>query len=194
MSRRVDSAAHRPLQIWAQDLRRARILRRYRRRWACALAAGGALVGWTIARPPLPRLVWNASASAPIGLYAVTPGAPIGVGDMVVAWPPSAVRRLASVRAYLPATVPLVKRVAAGPGDRTCAAGAVITIDGEAVVRRARADRLGRFMPFWSGCRSLHAGQYLLLMRGVPASFDGRYFGITSGSDVIGRARLLWAR
>jgi len=27
-----------------------------------------------------------------------------------------------------------------------------------------------------------------------PASFDGRYFGVTRGDDVLGRAELLWAR
>src|SRR3546814_1556457 len=46
---------------------------------------GITLLGLTMAFPPAPRLVWNASASAPIGLYAVTPGAPVGPGDMVIA-------------------------------------------------------------------------------------------------------------
>jgi len=33
-----------------------------------------------------------------------------------------------------------------------------------------------------------------LLMARSPASFDGRYFGPTSRSDIVGKATLLWAR
>src|SRR4051794_27623250 len=80
--------------------------------------------------PPPPRLVWNASPSAPIGLYAVSPGADFGTGNMVIAWPPANVRLLAESRRYLPLGVPLVKRVAAGPGDQVCASGTAITING----------------------------------------------------------------
>ena len=36
----------------------------------------GVALGATIAVPPHPRLVWNTSASAPVGLYRVTPDAP----------------------------------------------------------------------------------------------------------------------
>ncbi len=194
MNRRIDSDGDRPLVAWGRALRRKRLARRRRLGWTCFVAIGTAPVGVTIARPPLPRLVWNASASAPVGLYAVSPGAPISVGDMVIAWPPPAARRLAAARAYLPAGVPLVKRVAAGPGDRICAAGDAITINGVAVTNRARTDGQGRPMPSWSDCRWLHAGDYLLLMRDVPTSFDGRYFGVTEASQIIGPATLLWAR
>ena len=113
---------------------------------------------------------------------------------MIVAWPPPTARRLANARGYLPAGVPLVKRVAAGSGDRVCATGAVVFVDGEAVATRASIDGRGRSMPSWSGCGRLRGGQYLLLMRGVPASFDGRYFGVTGASQIIGRATPLWLR
>ena len=63
-------------------------------------------------------LVWNASASAPVGLYRVEPHAPVRRRDMVVAWLPRGARLLAASRHYLPANVPLVKRVAAVAGDR----------------------------------------------------------------------------
>ena len=194
VKRRVDSDGDRPLVAWGEAIRRERSGRRRRWRWTCSVAIGTALVGVTVARRPLPRLVWNVSASAPVGLYAVSPGAPISVGDMVIAWPPPAARRLAAARGYLPASVPLVKRVAAGPGNRICAVGDAITIDGLAVTFRARIDGHGRAMPSWSGCRWLHGGDYLLLMRGVPTSFDGRCFGVTEASQIIGRAKLLWPR
>lgn len=37
--------------------------------------------------PPAPRLVWNATASAPIGLYGVLPGVAPARGEMVIACP-----------------------------------------------------------------------------------------------------------
>jgi type IV secretory pathway protease TraF len=49
-------------------------------------------------------------------------------------------------------------------------------------------------MKGWSGCVRLRGRQLFLLMAGSPASFDGRYFGVTEGGLVVGRARLLWPR
>src|SRR5690348_16293175 len=71
---------------------------------------------------PSRRLVWNASASAPIGLYWRVDGRPER-GDLVLAWAPIWARRLADERHYLPLSVPLVKRVAAISGDVVCATG-----------------------------------------------------------------------
>ena len=38
---------------------------------------------------PAPKLLWNASASVPIGLYAVRRALPLHVGELVVVAPPS---------------------------------------------------------------------------------------------------------
>jgi type IV secretory pathway protease TraF len=111
---------------------------------------------------------------------------------MVVARLPEPIRSLAAERRYLPANVPLVKRVAAASGDRLCARGSEIRINGRLVATRLGRDRLGRPMPWWSGCRRLEAGEIFLLMD-RPLSFDGRYFGIIGKSDVVGRAGLLRA-
>lgn len=162
------------------------------RRWTyggyllCLVVIGSAIA------PPTPRLVWNASASAPLGLYRVSPATVPRRGDMALARVPLAYRRLAAVRHYLPENVPLVKRVAGSSGDRVCAAGALLTVNGTIVARRLSHDQHGRAMPRWRGCRVLRAGEYLLLMVERPDSFDGRYFGVTSGADMIGQARLLW--
>ena len=147
----------------------------------------------TTTAPPRPRLVWNASASAPVGLYAV--GAPehLDVGDMVIAWTPEPARMLAARRHYLPANLPLVKRIAAAAGDRVCAGKYSVRINGRLAAARLAEDRNGRALPAWSGCRTLGSEEYLLLMDRAE-SFDGRYFGVTSGSDVIGRAWALWVR
>jgi type IV secretory pathway protease TraF len=101
---------------------------------------------------------------------------------------------MAAQRRYIPANVPLVKRVAAVAGDEVCALGQEIFVNGKWVVERRIADSKGRPMKWWSGCVRLRGGQLFLLMSDSPASFDGRYFGVTEGGLVVGKARLLWAR
>ncbi|WP_230463172.1 conjugative transfer signal peptidase TraF [Sphingobium sp. Cam5-1] len=187
-----------PLFAWekeqrAQRQRMARVRRKWLRR-TVLLGIGMAALGLTIAQPPLPRLVWNASASAPIGLYAVSPGTAPGRGDMVIAWPPAAARQLAAHRRYLPANVPLVKRVVAVAGDTICGTDRTVTVNGRPVALRRAADAAGRPLPAWQGCIRLAPGMVFLLMAETPDSFDGRYFGPTSARDVIGRAIPLWLR
>ena len=166
-----------------------------RRRVRCGIALGAlaAAVAATIVLPPRPLLVWNASASAPTGLYRVG-GADVAAGDMVIAWPPAAARDFAARRRYLPANVPLVKRVAAEPGDRVCALGQEVFVNGRWVAERLVRDAVGRPMPWWSGCVTLRSGATFLLMADSAASFDGRYFGPTERNDIVGKATLLWAR
>lgn len=101
---------------------------------------------------------------------------------------------MAARRHYIPANVPLVKRVAAGPGDEVCAQGQDISINGQRVTHRQIRDGQNRIMPAWQGCLRLRGRQYFLMMSGHPASFDGRYFGLTDEHLLLGKARLLWAR
>lgn len=163
------------------------------RGYVLAGLSGAALVA--LAAPlvlaPVPRLVWNASASAPVGLWRITPGAPVRVGDQVLAQPPPAARRLAAQRRYLPANVPMIKAVAAVSGDKVCAAGAWVTVNDRPAALRRTADRKGRKLPWWRGCARLTDGAVLLL-NPAPDSFDGRYFGPVSQGAVIGRATPLW--
>lgn len=161
------------------------------RAFSLALSMLGCALCVTIAVPPAPRLVWNVSASAPRGLYLVGDPRGVGVGDMVIARVPVRWRQLAAVRRYLPANVPLVKRVAARAGDRVCTSGRRVLINGRPIAERLAVDRAGRPMPWWKGCTVLAAGTLFLLMDD-PASFDGRYFGLTTRGDIVGRARLIW--
>jgi len=187
-----------PLFAWEKHQRaeRQRIarVRRMRLHRAALLGFGIAALGATIARQPLPRLVWNASASAPIGLYAVSPGTAPGRGDMVIAWPPATARQLAAHRHYLPANVPLVKRVVAAAGDTVCAVDRSVTVNGRLAAPRRIVDAAGRPLPAWQGCIRLTQGMVFLLMTETPDSFDGRYFGPTAARDVIGKATPLWLR
>ncbi len=162
--------------------------------WSIALGGlAGALVS-TLLIEPRPWLVWNVSASAPVGLYAVGDAAPLARGDMVIARVPGEFRMMAARRHYLPANVPLVKRVAAASGDEVCAIGARVMVNGQLVARRLDRDGAGRPMPWWSGCAELRPGEFFLLMTDSAASLDGRYFGVTGAGDIVGKARLLWRR
>jgi len=173
-----------------QAKRRRRVRRRPRKVLALTLFGLGLIGLATLARPA-PWLVWNASASAPIGLYRVLPGKPIR-GDLVLVRTPSSVRQLAAERGYLPQNVPLVKRVAALDGDIVCAADDVISVNGRVVAERLARDRLGRPLPAWTGCHLLDDGEVFLLMEGVSDSFDGRYFGPVRRAAIIGRLAPLW--
>lgn len=194
MKRYSESPKLRSLLDWGAELRLPNARRCYRHRTLTTALIASAVCVAPMAVTPAPRLVWNASASAPPGLYVVAPHVPVHSGDMVIANPPPAARRLAAERRYLPEDVPLVKRIAAGPGDVVCATGTEIHIDGRLAARRLFTDPRGRTLPWWTGCERLVAGRYLLLMTAVPTSFDGRYFGPTSARDIIGRAWLLWRR
>ena len=191
MTRRPDRSRNLPLLEWGDQLRQAKRERRNLGRRVAVIGAVITLVGLTIAFPPAPRFVWNASASAPIGLYAVTPGATVEPGDMVIARIPDPSRMMAAERRYIPANVPLVKRVAAVAGDEVCALGREIFVNGTWVVERRVSDAKGRPMPWWSGCVRLRGRQLFLLMADSPGSFDGRYFGVTEGGLIVGKARLL---
>ncbi|MBB5987857.1 S26 family signal peptidase [Sphingobium lignivorans] len=193
MSGRRQAGGEAQLLAWGDALRVAKLRRRRLKIRMAVAAIGMAIVLGSAVFPPAPRLVWNASASAPIGLYAVSPGGLAEPGDMVIARVPEPYRRLAATRRYLPINVPLVKRVKAAAGDEVCALGQEIFVNGRWIAERLVADGAGRRMPLWSGCVRLRGRQVFLLMD-AQASFDGRYFGVTEGDDIIGKARLLWAR
>ena len=194
MNKLSHSGAELPLSAGGNALRERKRRCRMLGIRAAFLGSGIVLLGATALCPPAPRLVWNATASAPTGLYAVTRGVPIGRGDMVIARVPDPWRMLAARRRYIPANVPLVKHVAGAAGDEVCALGSQLFVNGKWAADRRAADAMGRPMPWWFGCVTLRGQQLLLLMMNSPASFDGRYFGVTSGAQVVGKARLLWAR
>jgi conjugative transfer signal peptidase TraF len=153
------------------------------------------LIALAISASPVstPRLVWNASASVPIGFYWRVAGGP-SKGDLALARAPLWARRLAAERGYLPFNVPILKRVTAAAGEVVCASGDAISIDGRVVAHRRTSDGMGRPLPHWQGCKTLGVGEVFLLMEGAAGSFDGRYFGVTERRDIIGRLVPLWTR
>jgi conjugative transfer signal peptidase TraF len=166
-----------------------------RRRAVLALAVLGlGLAGFSSFTRPVPLIIYNGSASAPLGFYRVLPVSPIQRGGLVLVKTPESVRTLAAERHYLPFNVDLIKRVVALDGDRVCAFEGIVSINGQAVAKQLEADSKGRPLPRWKGCRTLGTNDVFLLMESVPDSFDSRYFGPVQVSSVVGRLTPLWLR
>jgi len=142
-------------------------------------------------RHPSPFLVWNASASAPIGLYRVQSIRTLSPGELVVIRPPEPLAAFLAGRGYLPEGVPLLKHVAAVRGQTVCRRDAVVVIDGVTAASAGAADHIGRPLPSWHGCRVLREREVFVL--NSPAdSLDSRYFGALPMFSIIGRAVPLW--
>lgn len=139
-----------------------------------------------------PKLIWNASASVPVGLYAVQPARTLHVTELVVVRPPEPLASFLAERGYLPKGVPLLKRVLALPGQAVCRTDRTITVDGIAMGDALDRDRRGRSLPVWQGCRTIAQGSIFLMNWQSEDSLDSRYFGPLSTAAIVGRAEPLW--
>ena len=142
--------------------------------------------------PVAPKLIWNASASLPIGLYTIAPAQHLEVTDLVAVDPPEPLASFLAEHRYLPRGVPLLKRVAGLPGQQVCRRGAHVTVDGIDMGDALARDRAGRVLPSWQGCRRIADGEVFLMNWAAPDSMDGRYFGPLATNTIIGRAIPLW--
>lgn len=158
---------------------------------ASAGAALSLLLVPAIHRPQL-RLLWNASASVPLGLYRIEPETAPRVGDLVAVRPSPALGRFMAERRYVEANALLIKPVAAASGATVCRIGARVTIDARIVVSALPHDRFQRPLPTWSGCGRLRADQLFLIAPAHQDSFDSRYFGPVDERRIVGRAVPVW--
>ena len=158
--------------------------------FAAALATMS--VGYPALTPMPTRLMWNASASAPIGFYTIDFDGPFEVTDLVAVDAPEPFATFLATRGYLPKGVPLLKRVLGTSGQTVCRSNLTITVDGIDVGAALEQDRIGRDLPVWQGCRRIHTGEVFLMNWEVRDSLDGRYFGLTSTDQIIGHAVPLW--
>jgi len=143
---------------------------------------------------PRPRLIWNASASAPIGLYALHRTDDPPLGALVAVLPPARLAEWMAERHYLPKKVPLLKHVVAKAGQRICRIGGTITVDGAALGKAHKRDSQARGLPVWRGCRTLGHGKLFLMNPTVSDSLDSRYFGPLPASTLLGQATPLLTR
>ena len=147
-----------------------------------------------LAIPHRVHLVYNPSDSVPRGWYRIEPADALQVGSIVLARLPAPAATLAAQRGYLPAGIPLLKRVGAVAPQRVCMEGESVRIDDVTVGTVMRADGQGRPLQAWPQCRRLVRGELFLLSSTNPASFDSRYFGPIAAANVIGRAQAIWTR
>lgn len=146
---------------------------------------------------PAKKLIWNASASVPIGLYRIVPldvskGDQLDVTDLAVVMPPDDLAGFLDERRYMSKGLPLLKRVLALAGTEVCRNGAEISAYGMTYGQARERDGQGRSLPAWQGCRKIVGGEAFFMNWDSPDSFDSRYFGPLPLSTVVGRAIPLW--
>ena len=146
----------------------------------------------TIAAKPVPRYIWNASGSVPIGLYRLHPTGRLAVSQLVAVQSPEPLATFLADRRYLPRGIPLLKRVLALPGQTACRDHLAITVDNIEMGAARAHDRSGRPLPIWEGCHVIAGGEVFLMNWQSADSFDGRYFGVLPTSAIIGTAEPLW--
>lgn len=161
-------------------------------KWAMAtfIASSAIAVSTWVDAPT--KLIWNASASTPIGFYSVEPAGRLEVTDLVAVDAPEPIASFLADGGYLPRDTPLLKRVLGLPGQTVCRTGLRITVDELEMGTALERDRIGRPLPDWQGCRVIADGEIFLMNWEVSDSLDGRYFGPIPASSVIGRALPLW--
>ncbi len=166
---------------------------------AMSATLGLAALAWAAFVKPPARVVYNVTDSVPVGWYRIEPvldsaSSPphaLHVDSIVLTRLPAEPAALAAQRGYLPSHIPLLKRVGAVPPQHVCILDGIVRIDGVPSAAVLRADRWGRVLPDWHGCRALRDGEIFLLSNTNPASFDSRYFGPVAASSVIGLAQPL---
>lgn len=160
--------------------------------WTAVAAAATALTILPAAMPMPLALLWNATASTPVGLYRLQAPGALHDGELVALMPPAPIASFLARGGFLPCGVPLLKHIVALPGQTVCRVGDTVTIDGKAAGVALDSDHLGRPLPRWSGCRTLIQGQVFLMNPAVPDSLDGRYFGSIPASSIVGQAIPVW--
>jgi conjugative transfer signal peptidase TraF len=132
-----------------------------------------------------PWLLANTTPSEPPGLYMRTSQPPAAGRLIAFRAPPAAFPYADRRLGYLHRT-PVLKTIAAGPGDQVCTHGGRLTINGRDRAAITPVDRFGVALPHWEGCRPLVAGELFVFSNRVPNSFDSRYFGPVQQDRILG--------
>ncbi len=175
------------------------------RRVVAGLAVCAAAAVVTAAAFPLPPyhmpLRLNLTPSLPAGFYAVSyTGVRLSANQTVLVCLPGETARLARERGYIgrgdcpDGSEPLLKRIAAIPGDTVTVSADGIAVNGAMIPNTAplRRDSAGRTLAAMPpGRYPVKPGAYWLIANADPRSFDSRYYGPLSAASVIGDARPL---
>lgn len=132
----------------------------------------------------------NASPSEPEGLYLRTSDGPT-VGRLVTFMAPALASPYVDRHLTYLRTTPVLKALAAGPGNLVCTRSGRLVIDGQDKAPVMAKDPRGVQLPRWNGCRRLGAGEWFAYSNRVPNSFDSRYYGPIRTDQVIAAYRPL---
>jgi conjugative transfer signal peptidase TraF len=157
-----------------------------------AMLAGAAAIIAPTGLETTPLYVWNSSDSVPIGLYRLRPADNLFVTELIVVQPPEPLATFLDLNGYLPAGVPMLKRVLALPGQTVCRSGLMVSVDAIEMGEARALDGRGRPLPKWYGCRVVGERELFVMNWQSINSLDGRYFGFLPTSAVIGRALPVW--
>lgn len=165
-------------------------------RWPVLAAMSGALAATAFVSMSTsdPVLVWNRTASAPMGLYMRQDWReerPLTPGTRVLLGPESRAGRWIIEQGFAGNGWPIIKTVRAIPGDEICREDAVVSINSMPVATAISVTSSGIALPVWEGCRRLQADEFFLL-NDHPRSLDGRYFGPAGTEEIIGLSKPIW--
>lgn len=160
-----------------------------------ALVAGAATICAGIGAA---GLTFNHSNSLPVGIWRVRQE-PVHRGAVVLVCPDNGPMFQAALKSrYIDpgrcngGFAPLLKPVAAVPGDRVVVADSGVTVNGVPIANSALkpVDGAGRLLPRHQiGAHVVRSGEVWLISDYNPYSFDSRYFGPIGASRIRGVAR-----
>ena len=131
--------------------------------------------------------VLNLSLSMPSGVYRISPVSELQRGMLVLFRLPRGVREPLAERAWLK-DMPLLKPVAALPGDAVCV-NRRVTVNGQEFGEVSVSDSSGKPLSSVKGCYTVSRDMFLPLSTHSKRSFDGRYFGEIRQYLILGQAR-----
>ena len=163
---------------------------------AAATCGGLALaVGLALATAELAGLRYNSTPSVPLGLYREA-DRPAGRGSLVFFCLDEARARFALGRGYVKpgrdcpgGTSPLLKSIAAIPGDHVVVEAGGVTVNGNPARNSAPRprDSAGRPLAAADG-GEVPPGTVWILSEHSPASYDSRYFGAVPVDQILAAA------
>lgn len=144
---------------------------------------GLALLGWANSRDG-DLVIYNHSASMPVGLYVRSDG-PVSRGAIVTVRARDVAPAAAARHEFHGPRDRFIKTVAAAGGDTVCSTLHEVRVNGRHAAARQATDSGDRQLPYWIGCQRLARDEVLLLGQ-TQDSFDGHYWGPVHVSTIEG--------
>ena len=132
--------------------------------------------------------IYQVTHSMPEGVYMTYYPFSIKRNDNVVFVPNAKTEHFIVSRGWLPANVPLLKKVVGVPGDYLCIKDETVYINQVKVATIYQKDRQGNPLPIFNYCGKINQNKYFMQGVANPYSFDSRYYGLVSKKQIISKA------